>query len=229
MQSILLAGRKCLLSIPKGEIPPGGFPLVLSNDGDMPAADFDTMFAEGRYGRFVFLAIPPLDRNREYTPWEAPALAQNSPAFPGGGGEYLRFLTEELLPHAQNTLPVSKDASCTALRGYSLGGLHALWSGTQCEAFGRIACLSGSLWYDGATGYFEGHALRPAVKRVYLSLGVAEERARNPRMARVGSCTRAVHRIIQSSGIACTLDWNPGGHFRGIPERFRRAFDWLFI
>ncbi|MFR2562946.1 MAG: hypothetical protein ACLS8R_09915 [Anaeromassilibacillus sp.] len=24
-----------------------------------------------------------------------------------------------------------------------------------------------------------------------------------------------------------TLEWNPGGHFRAIPERFLRAIDWL--
>ena len=45
MKSILLAGRDCPLSVPEGEIPPGGFSLMLSNDGDMPAADFEAIFA----------------------------------------------------------------------------------------------------------------------------------------------------------------------------------------
>ena len=175
MKSILLAGRDCPLSVPEGEIPPGGFSLILSNDGDMPAADFEAIFAHIKQQNCVFLAVPPMDRDREYTPWPAPALSQKAPAFSGQGGDYLQFLTKTLLPEARKALPVTADPARTTLVGYSLGGLHALWSATQCGAFGQIGCLSGSLWYDGAAEYFRSHPLNPAVRRVYLSLGTAEE------------------------------------------------------
>ena len=98
MQYISLAGRACSLFVPDRKIPAGGFPLVLSNDGDMPAANFDALFSRKTPIGFVFLAVPPLDRNREYTPWKAPALSQRTPCFTGEGEEYLRFLTEKLLP-----------------------------------------------------------------------------------------------------------------------------------
>ena len=91
MKSILLAGRDCPLSVPEGEIPPGGFSLILSNDGDMPAADFEAIFAHIKQQNCVFLAVPPMDRDREYTPWPAPALSQKAPAFSGQGGDYLHF------------------------------------------------------------------------------------------------------------------------------------------
>lgn len=227
MKSILLAGRDCPLSVPEGEIPPGGFSLMLSNDGDMPAAGFEAIFAHIKQQNCVFLAVPPMDRDREYTPWPAPALSQKAPAFSGQGGDYLQFLTKTLLPEARKALPVTADPARTTLVGYSLGGLHALWSATQCGAFGQIGCLSGSLWYDGAAEYFRSHPLNPAVRRVYLSLGTAEEKARNPRMARVGDCTREIHQLLKGHGVSCTLEWNPGGHFREIPERFLRAIDWL--
>lgn len=136
-------------------------------------------------------------------------------------------MTKTLLPEARRALPVTADPARTTLVGYSLGGLHALWSATQCGAFGQIGCLSGSLWYDGAAEYFRSHPLNPAVRRVYLSLGTAEEKARNPRMARVGDCTREIHQLLKGHGVSCTLEWNPGGHFRAIPERFLRAIDWL--
>lgn len=136
-------------------------------------------------------------------------------------------MTKTLLPEARKALPVTADPARTTLVGYSLGGLHALWSATQCGAFGQIGCLSGSLWYDGAAEYFRSHPLNPAVRRVYLSLGTAEEKARNPRMARVGDCTREIHQLLKGHGVSCTLEWNPGGHFREIPERFLRAIDWL--
>ena len=45
MQYISLAGRVCSLFVPDRKIPAGGFPLVLSNDGDMPAANFDALFS----------------------------------------------------------------------------------------------------------------------------------------------------------------------------------------
>lgn len=227
MQSIQLAGRDCPLFLPKGEAPQEGFPLVLSNNGDMPTEDFDAIFAERFPRDFVFLAVPPLDDGQEYTPWGAPPLSKKSPPFLGGGGKYLRFLTNDLLPAARAALPVSEESAQTALMGYSLGGLHALWSATQCGAFGRIGCLSGSLWYDDAQKYLTAHAPHPMVERIYLSLGTAEEKARNPRMARVGDCTRAICQYLESLGIPCVLEWNPGGHFNEIAQRFRRALHWL--
>lgn len=227
MQTIELAGRVCPLFLPGGPVPKNGFPLVLSNDGDMPASEFDAIFAGRQPNGFVFLAVPPVDRDREYTPWEAPPLSKKSPPFSGGGEAYLHFLTHELLPAAQKALPVSRESADTALVGYSLGGLHALWSSTQCGAFGRTGCLSGSLWYDGAQAYFASQRPHPAVRRIYLSLGLSEEKARNPRMARVGDCTRAVYQGLAASGVPCILEWNPGGHFNGIPGRFQRALDWL--
>lgn len=226
MQYISLAGRLCSLFVPDCKIPAGGFPLVLSNDGDMPAANFDVLFSQKSPIGFVFLAVPPLDRNREYTPWKAPTLSQKAPCFTGEGGEYLHFLTEKLLPEARQALPFTQEAAHTTLMGYSLGGLHALWSGTQCGAFGQIGCLSGSLWYDGTVDFFLSNTLHPVVHRVYLSLGIAEEKARNPRMARVGNCTREIYRFLQSQ-VPCTLEWNPGGHFCDIPGRFQKALDWL--
>ena len=115
MKSILLAGRDCPLSVPEGEIPPGGFSLMLSNDGDMPAADFEAIFAHIKQQNCVFLAVPPMDRDREYTPWPAPALSQKAPAFSGQGGDYLQFLTKTLLPEARHSRP----------RPHNAGGLLA--------------------------------------------------------------------------------------------------------
>ena len=54
MQYISLAGRACSLFVPDRKIPAGGFPLVLSNDGDMPAANFDALFSRKTPIGFVF-------------------------------------------------------------------------------------------------------------------------------------------------------------------------------
>lgn len=86
MKSILLAGRDCPLFVPEGKIPPGGFSLMLSNDGDMPAADFEAIFAHIKQQNCVFLAVPPMAPRPGYTPWPAPAALAKAPAFSGGRG-----------------------------------------------------------------------------------------------------------------------------------------------
>lgn len=91
MKSILLAGRDCPLFVPEGKIPPGGFSLMLSNDGDMPAADFEAIFAHIKQQNCVFLAVPPMDRDREYTPCQRLRSRKKRPPFPGEGGAYLQF------------------------------------------------------------------------------------------------------------------------------------------
>ena len=67
------------------------------------------------------------------------------------------------------------------------------------------------------------------MQRLYLSLGKSEERAGDPRMASVGDNTRAVyaHFLPQLGEANIQLDWNRGGHFTGIPNRWRKALEWV--
>jgi len=124
--------------------------------------------------------------------------------------------------------PAASDAAHCAIAGYSLGGLFALWALTQSRVFGAAASLSGSLWYDGWEAYRDGVTL-PSDARVYLSLGRSEERAGDLRMAAVGDCTRRTHAWLcaQLGETQTTLDWNRGGHFTGIANRWNKAIDWL--
>ena len=165
------------------------------------------------------------DWNRDLTPWPAERVFQKGEDFGGGADAYLALLTEKIIPHTEEAL--SAAPRFRALAGVSLAGLFSVYAAYRTDLFDRIVSISGSLWYDGAAEYFQSHPLNPAVRRVYLSLGTAEEKARNPRMARVGDCTREIHQLLKGHGVSCTLEWNPGGHFREIPERFLRAIDWL--
>ena len=82
-------------------------------------------------------------RMAEYTPTRDPKL---------GGGEghlYGRSLLEELKPFIDSTFRTLPDPANTALGGSSLGGLISLYLGFEHpEAFGKIAALSPSLWWD---------------------------------------------------------------------------------
>ena len=43
-------------------------------------------------------------------------------------------------------------------------------------------------------------------------------------MAAVGARIRETHELLQGRGIHCTLEWNPGGHFRDAELRTAKAF-----
>ena len=64
-------------------------------------------------------------------------------------------------------------------------------------------------------------------EKVYLSLGEKEEKTKNPVMAQVGACIRECYAHLQESGHLCTLEWNPGGHFKDPVLRTAKALAWL--
>lgn len=67
---------------------------------------------------------------------------------------FLSLLTCQAMPLVQKRLPVSEQAEQTALLGYSLGGLAALWQTAQDWHFGMCGSISGSLWYDNFPAWF---------------------------------------------------------------------------
>lgn len=62
---------------------------------------------------------------------------------------------------------------------------------------------------------------------VYLSLGTREEKTRNPVMRTVGDCVRNSFAWMQAQGVNCTLEWNPGNHFKDPGLRTAKAFAWV--
>ena len=71
---------------------------------------------------------------------------------------------------------------------------------------------------------------RAAAGHARLSpLGRSEERAGNPRMASVGENTRRTYaHLVKTLGEdRVTLEWNRGGHFTGISNRWRKALEWM--
>jgi len=105
----------------------------------------DRMAQEGLTEPVILVGIANtgLRRMAEYTPTRDPKL---------GGGEghlYGRSLLEELKPFIDSTFRTLPDPANTALGGSSLGGLISLYLGFEHpEAFGKIAALSPSLWWD---------------------------------------------------------------------------------
>lgn len=132
--------------------------------------------ARGICRPFALTAYSPVDWNRDFTPWPAPALSPKAESFAGDGAATLQWAQSTWLPEVQHRIPADSAARC--LLGYSLGGLCALWMVHQCDAFSGCACCSGSLWYDGWADYMESHGIARPGSRVYLSLGKKKRNGR---------------------------------------------------
>ncbi|WP_309709009.1 alpha/beta hydrolase-fold protein [Armatimonas sp.] len=172
--------RKVLVYLPPGyyESPERRYPVLYLHDGQN-LFDGNTSFIHGqewrvdetaerliRAGKLEPLIIVGIyntgaDRLPEYTP-------TRDKRGRGGNGElYSKFLTDELKPFMDRTYRTRTDAANTALGGSSLGGLISLWVGLKRpDAFGKLAILSPSVWWD------EKAILKAVVKKLPLKLWV---------------------------------------------------------
>lgn len=103
---------------------------------------FETAQATG-YPPFTLLAISDLDWNHDMAPWDSPPAFKNADSCTGGADNYLRLLTEEIIPTAKKE--ITGMASWRGIAGYSLARLFAMYAIYQTDLFSRVGSISGSL------------------------------------------------------------------------------------
>lgn len=177
---------------------------------------------------FCLVYFNPVDWNRDYSPWPTPAVFKKGEDFAGKASDTLSFLTDELILKVEQTYPVWNTPEHRGIMGYSLGGLCALWIMYESRVFEFGVCCSPSLWYDGWMDYVKQKTL-PEHCRLYLSMGQAEEKTRNRRLAVIGEAVREMDRQFQQDVHVARhiLEWNEGGHFGNIPKRFAKGLQWV--
>lgn len=163
---------------------------------------------------FQFIAVKVNNWSQDLSPWNAAAV----------------FGKEEFGNGAKDTLEVlmklcTDTNKCYYIGGYSMAGLFALWAASQTNRFAGIAAASPSIWFPGFLKYLKRQKVQSNC--IYLSLGDKEEKTRNSVMAQVGDCIRQAYAWLNEEGIRCTLEWNPGGHFKEPDLRAARAFAWV--
>lgn len=221
LEEFELRGRNCTLWMPGGD---GPFPVAFLCGGDL--RKFIPKLIGDLPGMVLFSAKGSWES--DFTPWPVEALENREP-FTGGARDYLCFL-EEAIPYLEETYYISVNPEQAALMGYSLGGLFAIWAMYNTKKFSVFASLSGSLWYDGFQEYMEAHRPNPGTK-VYISLGKSEEHTSQARVRSVGEKTVRAASILEwalGEG-SVVLEWNRGGHFTGILNRWRKALQWALI
>ena len=183
------------------------------------AAEARELFASLSIPRPTLICIDGVDWDRDLSPWPAEKVFRGGADFSGGADAFLQVLLQDILPAAEADL----SPAWRGVFGYSLAGLFSLWALTKTDVFARCASVSGSLWFDGFVEYLSAHPLLGTPKRVYLSLGDKEEKAKNPRMQRVRVATEQAREIITKQGVSCAFELNPGGHFQDPLGRQKRA------
>lgn len=230
IQELQIAGLCCSLYLPPAYHENEECYPTLYVNGEIPLKRMLTELVKVGAGTdFLLLSIKPESWNDDFTPWAAPAFRTGEEAPQGRADAYLSCLTEKIKPYMDAHYRTKPEAGHTALFGYSLGGLTALYAIYKTDVFGVIASLSGSLWFDGFCAFVEREKPLRTDLRVYLSLGKKESRSKNPYMGRVAECTERVKNILSEQlddrENVC-FEWNEGGHFHDIEGRFVKAIVW---
>ena len=167
---------------------------------------------------FRLVACQVDDWNRDLSPWEAPPVFGKE-GFGGKAEKTLQDLKESVLSRCGQ-------ADRKFIGGYSLAGLFALWAAYREDSFEGVAAASPSVWFPSFVDMAERE--RILTKKVYLSLGDKEEKAKNLVMAMVGDSIRRLNQIYtEMDKIKTVLEWNEGNHFREPELRMAKGFAWV--
>ncbi|MDK4538762.1 alpha/beta hydrolase-fold protein [Kingella kingae] len=165
------------------------------------------------------------DWEQHFTPWTAPRLFKKGADFGGGAAAYHDALTQVWIPEIEQVL--SLDVAWRGILGYSLAGLFALYNAYCAPYFDYVACVSGSLWFDGWLDFAQKNTPAKLPKAMYFSLGDTEANSKNPRMATVQAALEQTAAQWQSYACPSVLKINQGGHFDDVPQRLAKAAQWL--
>ena len=215
-------GSKTVSIFPSSE--PGTQIIYLNTFSDEGQKIFETAQATG-CPPFTLVAISNLDWNHDMVPWNSPPAFKNADPCTGGADDYLRLLTEEIIPTAERE--ISGVPRWRGIAGYSLAGLFALYAIYQTNLFSRVGSTSGSLWFPGIKEYIFSHEPKRWPDHMYFSLGSKESKTKNPILRTVQENTEEISAYYQSQKIDTVFQLNPGNHFVQSVERTAAGIAWI--
>ena len=221
MEKLLLAG-KAVEIFPS---PQEGAPLVLLHTVQGEGQRVYEAVGKLTAAEFSLAAIGGLRWSDEMSPWAIPPIARGGSPCTGGADAYLTKLTAVILPEILRRLP--RQPAYIALGGYSLAGLFALYAMYRTDLFGRIASVSGSLWYPRFLQFAQSQKLERVPECIYFSLGDKEARTRNKVLRPVEETTRLLKNYYHERGIPAIMEMNPGNHFTDSIGRMAKGISWI--
>lgn len=175
----------------------------------------------------IAVYVPGEKWNDVLTPWPEPPEAKGFPPFAGEAANFLKLLSETIMPGAEKACGITGVAS-RDLIGVSLAGLFTLWQWIGSELFMNIASLSGSFWYKGFITWFQQQKLSPKPGKAYFLLGDQEPKAKIEAYRTVGTNTQIIVDELRKAGVDTIFQWVPGNHFSRPVHRAEHAFEALY-
>lgn len=174
---------------------------------------------------FSFVAISHLKWNHDMTPWYMGPISRHDTPCTAGADDYLNLLQDKIIPETEKLLlgiPVWR-----SIAGYSLAGLFALYSLYRTTLFSRVACMSGSFWFEGIMDFVKSNEMMRNPDCIYFSLGDKESFTNNPILNSVQKNTQEIEAICCQKGIETTFVLNNGNHFQAVNKRTADGICWL--
>lgn len=176
---------------------------------------------------FVLALISEFDWARYLTPWPYPALNEGQRDFGGDAEQFLKFLEDKIIPSIRSSCQnFGVQISDIYLTGYSLGGLFAVYAAINSDAFKRIACVSGSLWYPYFKEHLADNKISGHIDRIYLSLGDKEAQSNDSLLSTVRLKTDQIYAILAKQ-TDVYYELNPGNHFTQTAARLAKGIAWI--
>ena len=191
---------------------------------DMETEELVRGFEELNNDDCLFAVVGLSDWNGLLSPWYSDPVFKGGEAFEGQADEYLKELTEKIIPEIKKE--INKSDIEIVITGYSLAGLFALYAMYKCDAFCGCISASGSLWFPGFAEYIMEHDILKDNPSIYLSLGDREANTKNPVLQKVQEVTQEAYELYKSKGYNCIFELNPGNHFVGHVERVIKGIKW---
>lgn len=205
-------GGKSVTVYPSDE---AGKPIIYLNTfDDLGTEIYDIL--RGRKLSFTLVNIVNLDWNGDLSPWEIPPISKNDDPFTGGADEYLKLLTQRIVPSAES---FAKNISWRGIAGYSLAGLFAVYSLYRTDIFSSAASVSGSMWFPKFKEFVSENEMKKRPDFLYFSLGDKECKTRNAYLKTVQENTEEIEKFYRENGVDTCFELNRGNHFQNAAER----------
>lgn len=183
------------------------YDLLIINDGDQ----LDKFKINSN---MIIVGIVPDNRLDLYTPFPAKTLRFGVPDFGGKCNELNDYLSKELIPNLKERYKIKR----LIYGGYSLGGLAAIYSLFNIDAFDIVFSICGSFWYPGFVDYVKNNKIITNAK-VYLLNGELEGAKHNNLLEKAPIFAHEVHDCLKIKADAISI-FDEYGHHENIEQRF---------
>ena len=229
VQSTIMCERSVCTYMPS-KTPKGLLFMCIDKPGTLARSlEYIEKYTGKEYG-LACICVQPKNAYDEYTPWPAPSIYSGQAPFTGKTDEYLKDVTETIIPWFCKENGLDFPAEKRGIVGYSLGGAAALYSFMKQGFFGHLGMCSGSVWYPGLIDRLKECALPITSGCVYLSMGDREQTDFLKEFSNLNRQVKEIKTIFErklDNPTCVKFEWSSGEHGDNIPARLAQAMFYL--